>query len=292
MCHKAHPYNRTNHFEIATNESIYLGSHPLDASKNIHLKVWRLYSKNNPEPEMVVDVVPVAIVCCVCVSIALGALFTLFTLARQKDDEKIKQNLATYEDDDGVATPEAIAAFSDLVPRLTLAASSIAGLIASIGLLYGRNDWLDWTCWVSVAAWVVVLIQTAALNGLKSPVLRFNVGLSLAIQAAVITAYSLYNGYDDLEGSAAVIVVAQAFFGFSTWLAAVSIPRRPDVERDGQIVDGMWTSSAFDRWDSYVSAATERSLMAVQIHYRMGKTISRQGMTFTGTFRTTLLTFG
>jgi len=103
-----------------------------------------------------------------------------FTLARQKDDEEIKQNLAAYEDDDGVATPEAIAAFSVLVPRLTLAVSSIAGLIASTGLLYGRNDWLDWTCWISVAAWVVVLIQTAALNGLKSPILRFNVGISLA----------------------------------------------------------------------------------------------------------------
>lgn len=196
---------------------------------------------------MVAAVFPVAIVCCVCAFIALGALFTLFTLARRKDDEEIKQNLAAYEDDDGVATPEAIAAFSDLIPRLTLAASSIAGLIASVVHLYSRNDWLDWTCWILGAAWVVVLIQIAALNGLKSPVLRFNVGLSLAVQAAVITAYSLYNGYDDLEGSAATIVVAQAFFGFSTWLAAVSIPRRPDVMRDGQIVDGMWTVSAFDR---------------------------------------------
>jgi len=195
---------------------------------------------------MVADVIPVAIVC--CVFIALGALFTLFTLARRKDDEEIKQNLAVYEDDDGVATPEAIAAFSDLVPRLMLVASSIAGLIASIGLLYGRNDWFDWTCWISVAAWVVVLVQIAALNGLKSPVLRFNVGLSLAVQAAVLTAYSLYNGYDDLEGHAAVIVLAQAFFGFSTWLAAVSIPRRPDVERGGHIVDGMYTVSALSRY--------------------------------------------
>jgi hypothetical protein len=194
---------------------------------------------------MVAPVIPVAIVC--CIFIAFGALFTLFTISRRKDDEEIKQNLAVYEDDDGVATPETIAAFSDLIPRLTLAASSIAGLIASIGLLYGRNDWLDWTCWISVAAWVVVLIQIAALHGFKSPVLRFNVGLSLAIQVAVITAYSLYNGYADLEGDAGVIVVAQAFFGFSTWLAAISIPRRPDVERDGKIVDGMFTVSAFER---------------------------------------------
>lgn len=53
-----------------------------------------------------------------------------------------------------------------------------------------------------------MLIQIAALNGLKSPVLRSNVGLPQAVQAAVSTAYSLYNGYDDLKGNAAVVVVA------------------------------------------------------------------------------------
>jgi len=56
-----------------------------------------------------------------------------------------------------------------------------------------------------------------------------------------------------------VVVVAQAFFGFSTWLAAVSISRRPDVERNGQIVDGMWTVCAFDR---YVTCRLDESKIA------------------------------
>ena len=56
-----------------------------------------------------------------------------------------------------------------------------------------------------------------------------------------------------------MVVVAQAFFGFSTWLAAVSISRRPDVERNGQIVDGMWTVCAFDR---YVTCRLDESKIA------------------------------
>ena len=183
---------------------------------------------------------------CVALTI-LGTAFTLYTIARPKDEHEIKQALSTYEDEDGKASPAAIAAFSDLLPRLVLVCSLLAALVASIGSSNGLSTSLNGTRWVSVAAWLLILLQSAALHTVKSPVLRFNIGCSVASQSTLIALYSLYNCYNDLWGKLFIFPALEGFFGLLSALAAVSLPRRPDVERDGKVVDAQYTVSALSR---------------------------------------------
>ncbi|MCJ1379998.1 hypothetical protein MMC17_003101 [Xylographa soralifera] len=192
---------------------------------------------------------PIVPVTAVCIALTvIGTIFTLYIVARPKDGHEIKQALSTYEDEDGKASPAAIAAFDDLPPRLVLVFSLLAALIASIGYLYAHYTWFNWTRWVSVATWLSVLMQTAALHTVKSPVLRFNIGFSVAFQSATIALYSLYNCYDDLWGELSIFPAAEGFFGLLSALAALSLPRRPEVERDGKAVDAQYTIAALSRY--------------------------------------------
>ena len=187
-------------------------------------------------------VIPVAAVCIFLT--LLGTVFTLYTVARPRDEDETKQALNTYQDEDGKASPAAIAAFDDLTPRLVLVFSIFAALLASIVCLNGLYTWKGW---VSVAAWLLVLLQTAALHTVKSPVLRFNIGLSVALQSAFITLYSLCKCYDDLWVELSIFSMAEGFFGLLSALAALSLPRRPEVQCNGKAVDAQYTISALSR---------------------------------------------
>ncbi|MCJ1283994.1 hypothetical protein MMC26_003325 [Xylographa opegraphella] len=212
------------------------------------------------------SVIPVTALCITLT--VLGAVFTLYTVARPKDEHEIKQALSTYEDEDGKASPAAIAAFDDLPPRLVLIFSLLIALIASIISLYLSYAWLEWTRWVSVAAWLLILVQVAALHAVKSPVLRYNIGFSVAFQSAVIALYTLYNRSDDFWSELSIFPVAQGFFGSLSALAALSLPRRPEVERDGKVVDAQYTIAALSRYTmAWARPILDKALVAGGLEY-------------------------
>ena len=81
---------------------------------------------------------------------------------------------ALYEDDDGVATEEAISAYSDRIPKFILCFSSIIGFLASIvslvfASLYPEKSlliesWITVLCWVSLNSFLhLVLYSTRRL---------------------------------------------------------------------------------------------------------------------------------
>lgn len=174
----------------------------------------------------------------------LGSVFTLSTVARYRREQEIKQALSTYEDEDGKASPVAIAAFSSLLPRVVLVFSLLAALITSVERL---NSLDIWTQWVSTAAWALVLAQAAVLHGVKSPVLRFNIGIAVAVQSTVITLLSLYSCFEQLAGELDGFATAHVLFGTVSALAALALPRRPDVERHGRLVDAQFAVSVLSR---------------------------------------------
>ncbi|KAH0537922.1 hypothetical protein FGG08_005404 [Glutinoglossum americanum] len=130
-----------------------------------------------------------------------------------------------YKDDDGVATEETASAYSDKVPKCIL-------YFASICLL---------------------LLQTAALSLERLSVNRFDLGIygafscvSLAIVVCLenwlFTKSSrgdpIYSLFTFLQVTAAIL----------TSSAYVSLPRRPDIFKDGRAVDRQFTVSAISRY--------------------------------------------
>ena len=81
-----------------------------------------------------------------------------FAIAAQFRETKPRSS--TYEDKDGVATPESIAAFTTKVPKIVLSIFTILGLLVSIalailGTLHLTSDDLFFESWFNVAGWVM-----------------------------------------------------------------------------------------------------------------------------------------
>ena len=80
-----------------------------------------------------------------------------------------------YQDEDGTATEESQAAFSDSTPRTVLNLATLLGLCVSIGsavisIIWRGSTASTWilSTWVNVAAWVMHPISCAV-----SPILRY-----------------------------------------------------------------------------------------------------------------------
>ena len=183
----------------------------------------------------------------VCVgSIALGSLYTWYTVVGGRNGTN--RSLSDYEDEDGKASPAAIVAFSDFIPRLVLVISFLGAFIASIACLYTFNTWLEWTRWISVGAWLLLILQVTTMHATRSPVMRFNIGISVAFQSTVVSLCPLIIYYDELWNGWFLFPALQGFCGLLGAFSALQLPRRPMLERDGRPVDTMFTVPAFTRY--------------------------------------------
>ncbi|RAL10256.1 ABC transporter family protein [Aspergillus homomorphus CBS 101889] len=161
-----------------------------------------------------------------------------------------------YEDKDGVATPESIQAFSDKAPRAALFIGVGIGLCLSVTevvvLTVTSNSTFGGTQWLRLTAWVMSIIATIALTTAKEYGTRFTHGCWVSVGCFALLAMLIvdqYWCYHALGSSFApwFFLLTQFCTALGACIAAVSIPRRPDVYHNGALVDRKSSTSFLNR---------------------------------------------
>ncbi|KAI5927245.1 P-loop containing nucleoside triphosphate hydrolase protein [Camillea tinctor] len=166
-----------------------------------------------------------------------------------------------YEDVDGKSTPEAVKAFSTKLPKTLIVVCSVIGLCISVTLAVlgtlspgsqGR-DGLFLENWLVVPAWALLTLQAACIAASRNSVAAYGLGiystLACVILAAILAlqdhqiAARLLKHDPVVFAIRAVEILTIVCLGF----AGLSLPRRPDVFHDGQLVDRLYTRSAWSR---------------------------------------------
>ncbi|ORY70217.1 P-loop containing nucleoside triphosphate hydrolase protein [Pseudomassariella vexata] len=200
------------------------------------------------------DTTMLAIAVTALVAIGLFSLPSLQHLTSQLRRRDTKPEV--YEDDDGKATPEAVAAFSTKVPKAFVILFSIIGLCVSITLAVlstlSQGDGLFVENWLGVGAWVLLNCQMVSIV-MASSRTGYRLGgfsaLSSAVLAAVLVAQDNQIAVDLLRHKAGIfaIRVVETSTILALMFASFSLPRRPDVFHDGKLVDGAYTRSLWSR---------------------------------------------
>ncbi|OAA68195.1 ABC bile acid transporter [Niveomyces insectorum RCEF 264] len=166
---------------------------------------------------------------------------------------------AVYEDIDGVATPASTQAFSATLPKTAVLVFAALGAAASLAssilvTLHAGHDGFFLEDWLLTAAWLLILAQAVAIVAIRQSPKAYTFGLYTFVSGAVqmyvvITLDSkvignLLRGYPVLFGLRVAELVAVA--GLS--VASVLLPRRPDVYFENELVDRMYSTSAYGRF--------------------------------------------
>lgn len=173
-----------------------------------------------------------------------------------------------YEDEDGVATEESEAAYSDFVPRLVLILISVVGLLDSLALavLATSRSYLALRIeqWLQFATWIFLLVQAITLFFTPKSTRRYDLGLYGALScflldaAIVVENFALWSIESIPSPRNVHVSLTAVLFAAALLLlcAYVSIPRRPDVYRNGKVVDRQYTTSMIGRygfgWPGYL----------------------------------------
>lgn len=189
--------------------------------------------------------------------VALGASPAIVAILAQLRNRTPRDNF--YEDRDGKATPESIAAFSNRRPKIVILLLSSVGAGTSIAIaILSTIDRAKYGFflenWLTAAAWAVILIHTISAGAHHSSVRSYDLALWLVASALIIACLTFpqlvevaqeTSAYKDpvtvLRAINAVIVIA---LGFSS----ATLPRRPDVFIDGREVDRQFTVSALNKY--------------------------------------------
>ncbi|KAH0558860.1 hypothetical protein GP486_004505 [Trichoglossum hirsutum] len=202
-------------------------------------------------------------------SIFIGAVGFVFVVAATHPAVKLLTTAAIgrpktlygdellYEDEDGVATEQTASAYTDRVPKTILYLASIVGFLTSLGLsvfasLRPEKSLLI-ESWLTALCWSFLLLQAAAVSLERRSVNRFDLGIYSAISCfSLAAAICLENwlltrtyGEDPIHF---LFTSSQAITAIVALCACVSLPRRPDVFRDGYAVDRQYTVSAISRY--------------------------------------------
>ncbi|KAL7620647.1 hypothetical protein AAE478_009642 [Parahypoxylon ruwenzoriense] len=174
-----------------------------------------------------------------------------------------KRAAEVYEDEDGKSTPDAVKAFSNKVSKTVVLILSAIGLGISIALAVistltarGIGDGLLIENWLGVASWALLTLQATCIASNRDSVTAYDLGLwlflSCAIHTAVLAVQDNNVAASLLEHTvtvAFIIRIANIITIVCLAVASLSIPRRPDVFYDGQLVDRLYTGSAWSRFN-------------------------------------------
>ncbi|KAG8163353.1 hypothetical protein KVR01_006650 [Diaporthe batatas] len=198
--------------------------------------------------------------------IGLVSIPALFTLTLHLTARQPRQD--TYEDEDGKATPESVAAYSARLPKtliLLFAALACSTGIATavLATLPPGHDGLFLQDWLGAGASMLLLWQAVAVASCRKTVQAYNLGLYLFFSCLILFVILLVQGtavFEQLLAHHPVrfamrILEILAALGLS--VASLCIPRRPEIfDRDGKPIDRMYTSTALDRftwgWPAYL----------------------------------------
>ncbi|KAK1830353.1 P-loop containing nucleoside triphosphate hydrolase protein [Podospora conica] len=171
------------------------------------------------------------------------------------NNRDVKQEI--YEDDDGRATPESMKAFSTTRPKIAILLFAAAGLAISILLVLvtQRDTAVTLENLVLIAAsWGALLFQAVAIAGSRHPVTTYDLGIYTFFSALLLGGIVFTQGSAIAERLlendplSAWLWSAELSLALCLAVSSLSIPRRPDVFKDGELVDRMYTVSAFDRF--------------------------------------------
>ncbi|KAK4129639.1 P-loop containing nucleoside triphosphate hydrolase protein [Parathielavia appendiculata] len=183
-----------------------------------------------------------------CSAPALSSIVTRLSKRDAKQD--------TYEDGDGKATLESIKAYSAKLPKSLALTSAAAGLAMSIALLgvSPHTEGRLLTDSLGTGAWALLLFQAAAVASSRSSVQAYRLGIYTFFSAIVLGGILLAQGTETAERllksapAAFALGVVELVCSVSLAISALCIPRRPDVFYQGELVDRMYTVSAFSRF--------------------------------------------
>ncbi|KAK3997784.1 P-loop containing nucleoside triphosphate hydrolase protein [Cladorrhinum sp. PSN332] len=182
---------------------------------------------------------------------AASALVTRLFGKRQPNKQTV------YEDADGKATPKSAKSFSTALPKLIIFFSAAAGLLFSILLtviLWHAPAITSDILLLIAGAWGALLFQAVAIAASRSSATAYRLGIYASLSSGALAGLLLAQATriaDDLYDHPDWLSFWIAEFASALCLAfgSLSIPRRPDVFHDGELVDRLHTVSAFSRFN-------------------------------------------
>ncbi|KAK1750100.1 ATP-dependent bile acid permease [Echria macrotheca] len=185
---------------------------------------------------------------------------------------KDKRGDDIYEDEDGKATPESAARFSNRLPKIAVLLWAAFGLALQIaysvvwGARFPGHTENLWN-WLAVAAWGLNFLQALAIVVFHDPVRAYNQGIYLAVSSLALLSLHLFNftsgGWDRADLTPFLLCGLTILGAGGLMMASITLPRRPDVFFQGQLVDRIRTDNIFRRltfgWASnLMSTAAEK----------------------------------
>ncbi|TWU75276.1 hypothetical protein ED733_006155 [Metarhizium rileyi] len=193
---------------------------------------------------------------------ALGAtsLITLpglFASLAQARDRTPPDNF--YEDVDGKATPETMAAFSNKKPKACILVFSVLGFGLSItsavlSFLNPLGDGLNLENWLTTGTWAAVVSQAVFISYQHSSVKSHDLGLwtflsSLIVAIITVLQTNYVSNFASPTKDAELIVrIVNAAILIPFIFSSISLPRRPEVFYNGEKVDGEWSTTVLSRY--------------------------------------------
>ncbi|KAI5859651.1 putative ATP-binding cassette transporter protein [Durotheca rogersii] len=195
-------------------------------------------------------------------AVAVFSVPAFVNLSRLRRRES-KAAADVYEDEDGGSMPDAVKAFSTTAPKAFILFFSLLGLALSVALAVistlatrsARDDpFIEG--WLGVAAWALLTLQAARIVSSRNSVAAYDLGLwsffSCAIYATalVVRDNGVAAGLPGRNATTILVMrIANVAAAVCLAIASLSIPRRPDVFHNGQLVDRLYTESAWSRFN-------------------------------------------
>ncbi|KAI2641184.1 P-loop containing nucleoside triphosphate hydrolase protein [Xylaria nigripes] len=183
-----------------------------------------------------------------------------------------------YEDEDGQSSDEIIKAFSTKLPKTAILTFSVVGLGLSIAIAVlstlspsEPSNELFVANWLAVPCWVLLLFQAVCIGASRKSVDAYNLGIYLSISCIALVAVLAFQDHLVVvrlwkyDGTAFASRVAEIVTVVCLAFSGLTIPRRPDVFYEGELVDGFETVAAWKRytwsWPSNIlKLATKKTL--------------------------------
>ncbi|KAK5076963.1 hypothetical protein LTR64_005558 [Lithohypha guttulata] len=166
-----------------------------------------------------------------------------------------------YEDQDGQATEQSQSAFTDVPQRVLLVAASFTGLavaLAPVLLISTNSERADFALqqWFQFGTWTVLFVQSCGIYVTTTSIDKCRLGawnslsaLLLAVSIAVEDVLLYFkNVYPDPQKTHAILSATQFILAMVIFFTSVSIPRRPELTKDGKPVDREYTVSLINRF--------------------------------------------
>ncbi|RAL13245.1 P-loop containing nucleoside triphosphate hydrolase protein [Aspergillus homomorphus CBS 101889] len=162
--------------------------------------------------------------------------------------------LSSYEDEDGNATPESLDTFSASWQRVAIVVLSVLGfgVALSQAIISTESDRREYVIpvWLQMGAWMVQCLQSTSFFIEPAPVKRYILGMyasGASTIAMLMPCADLVLAWQSGKDENTSLMLSQIGIASLRGLFCISIPRRPNVYHQGQVVDQEHTVSMVRR---------------------------------------------